>query len=81
MRSVLGPENLFTRETIFLRPDIFMCLSLNKVRSPLFFLFRGLADLCGEAPRTLWILAMITFCVSYVRISKDFIKNMSALTG
>lgn len=35
----------------------------------------------GTALRTLWILVMIMFCVSHVKISKHFIKNLSALTG
>ena len=35
----------------------------------------------GTALRTLWILVMIMFCVSHVKISKHFIKNMNALSG
>lgn len=54
---------------------------LNKVGDLLLFLFCGLSELSDGGPRTSWILAMITFCVSYVRISKHFIKNMSVLTG
>lgn len=58
-----------------LRPDIFMCWFLNKVGSLLLFLFCGLADTSSEALRTLWVLAMIIFCVSHVRISKHFYQE------
>lgn len=81
VRSTLWSENLFTKEAIFLRPDIFMCLFSNKVGNLLLFLLCGLADISSDALRTLWIFTTITICVSYVRISKHFIKNMSALTG
>lgn len=59
-----------------------MCLFLNKVeRSLLVFAFCGLAEISRKALRTSWISVMIMFCVSHVRISSHFIKNMSALTG
>lgn len=83
MRSVLVPEkwSVYERSHFSLSPDICMCLFLNRVGSLSVFPFCGLAEISGGALRTLWLLAMIMFCVSHVRISKRFIKNMSALTG
>ena len=83
MKSVLVPEkrSVYKRRHFSLSPDICVCLFLNKVGSLSVFPFCGLAEISGEALRTLWILAMIMLCVSHVRISKRFIKNVSALTG
>lgn len=55
-------------------------LVINKLGSLLHFLCCGLADNSSETLRTVWILTMIMFCVSCVRISKHF-KNMRTLLG